>query len=321
MHARARACAQTLIENHAVCVSRVECKQAVSDLFSVSQTYSSWYSLCGVAIISVLIYAVSTAHSAFVLMHSGVPWWRPHMWQLDVLLSLAALAYLVTLLLIEVLPPQCFTQDGMLAQHFKAKVGTKEEAFVHMFTEFADYASTINLTVRLGAILIYAFFIRCIAIGSLHPRVGLFVATVTGTLAVHACMQQTRTHLSTPHHATLCRTTPCNAAPRHVTPHHSSPCAMLCHTYVCMRAHARTHTCTSAHSGVIGDMAHFLLTFLTMFGALAVIGHLFLGQHNAEFSGIPISMQTQFMILTGSFPFPNVRSCLHAWGVCAPLDA
>ena len=104
-----------------------------------------------------------------------------------------------------------------------------------MFTEFASYAVSVERIVRIGAILVYILFFRCIALGSLHPRVALFVNTI---------------------------------------------------------------------SGIIVDMAHFMLTFSVLFVTLAVIGHVFMGQYRPEFSDIPVSLETQFMIITGgSFPF------------------
>ena len=56
---------------------------------------------------------------------------------------------------------------------------------------------------------------------------------------------------------------------------------------------------------VVNDLAHFMLTFVVLFVALALIGHVFMGSYRADFSGLAISLQTQFMIITGTFPFPD----------------
>ena len=101
-----------------------------------------------------------------------------------------------------------------------------------------QHGSAVRLkgVVNLGAILIFVFFIRCIAIGVLHPRVALFMNTILA---------------------------------------------------------------------IVNDLAHFMLTFFVLFVALALIGHLFMGSYRSDFSGLAISLQTQFMIITGAFPFPD----------------
>ena len=156
------------------------------------------------------------------------------MWQFDLCLSVCSLAYLIALLLTDLLPPHIFdSNDGLIKKAFDK---ASEQGFVEMFTEFASYAVTLQEVVNLGAILIFIFFLRCIAIGSLHPRVALFVNTVLE---------------------------------------------------------------------IVNDMSHFMLTFGVLFVALALIGHLFMGSYRSDFADLPIALETQFMIITGSFPFPN----------------
>ena len=193
------------------------------ETFSVSQTADSWYLLCGFAIFGSVVYLGSSVYSAKVILRSGLPWWQPRLRQFDVVLSVCSIVYLIALLLTDVLPPLCFDPEtGLFAEAFAKK---SEAAFVEMFSDFSSYAMTLQSTVQLGAMLIYALFVRACIFGTLHPRVALFIQTV---------------------------------------------------------------------QGVLSDMMHFALTFGVLFVALALIGHLFMGQYRADFADIPITLQTQY---------------------------
>ena len=123
------------------------------------------------------MYFISSIHSAKVVLHSGSSWQKLRMWHFDVALSLCSVVYLITLLLADVLPPHTFdTDDGIIAKAFAAG---SEEGYMEMFNAFSSHAATIQQVLHLGTMLVFVLFCRCIALGSLHPRIASFVDTVS----------------------------------------------------------------------------------------------------------------------------------------------